>query len=524
MKKTHTLFNFRKDIDIRLKSNFLLFVFVLILTSVSNAQVVNIVATNDDFSATDVNGIIGGIAGNVFTNDTVDGLTATTTTVIPTLLLNGTLAGVTISANGDVNVPVGTPSRIFTLTYKICENGNVTNCKNAEIIVKVDSDDDGDGVLDSVDICNGFDDNLDNDLDGIPDGCDTDDDNDNILDINEGCPPEINSTYKKIYFADGTIDISAPADVNLVYSTTTDFVNIIGGESAPDNHLFLNGFDPIGGQAKMDFNITIPYVITIQNVLIFQAYLFDNRRDFSGDYDLPIKMTINTDVAGAFSEDQILSTAQTQDLDDGKWILVEYRIQIPGTEKREISVNNITMEIEVNSDGVSPIFLETTSEVFGIIPIAFISDLNGLECTLDTDGDSIINSLDDDDDGDGVLTINESVLDCDGDGIPDYLEVTNCDVFPNTFSPNGDGVNDTFEIPILNNYPNFKLEIYNRLGNKVYDYNNKGKTSPLWWDGYSTGRLTLNKSESLPTGTYFYIVYFNDGTTVPIKGWVYLNR
>ena len=523
MKKMHTLFNFRKDINMKERSSFLLLICMLLITNISIAQV-NIVATNDDFSATDVNGVLGGVSGNVFANDTVDGVVATSITAVPTLLTTGGLAGVTISANGDVNVPGGTPSRTFNLTYQICENGNVTNCKNAEIIVKVDSDDDGDGVLDSVDICNGFDDNLDNDLDGIPDGCDTDDDNDSILDINEGCPPEINSTYKKIYFADGTIDTSAPADVNLVYSTTKDFVNEIEGDSAPNNHLFLNGFDPIGGQAKMDFNITVPYVITIQNVLIFQAYLFDNRRDFSGDYNLPIRMTINTDVAGAFSEDQILSTAQTQDLDDGKWVLVEYRIQIPGTEKREISVNNVTMEIEVNSDGVSPIFLETTSEVFGIIPIAFISDLNGLECTLDTDGDSIINSLDDDDDGDGVLTIDESILDCDGDGIPDYLEVINCDIFPNTFSPNNDGVNDLFEIPVLNNYPNFKLEIYNRLGNQVYYYDNSGKTSPLWWDGYSTGRLTLNKSVPVPVGTYYYIVYYNDGTTPPIKGWVYLNR
>ena len=276
MKKRNTLFNISKSI---------LFVCLLLIftaSSLSFAQVANIVATNDDFSTTDVNGIIGGVSGNVFTNDTVDGVTANSTSAVVTLLNTGTLAGATISENGDVNVPGGTPSRTFTLTYKICENGDDTNCKEAKVIVKVDADDDGDGVLDSLDICNGFDDSLDNDLDGIPDGCDDDDDNDNISDTNEGCPPEINSTYKKIYFADGTIDTSGVADVNLVYSTTTDYVNKIGGDSSPDNHLFLNGFDPIGGQAKMDFDITIPYVLTIQNVLVFKAYLFDNRRDFSG--------------------------------------------------------------------------------------------------------------------------------------------------------------------------------------------------------------------------------------------------
>ncbi|WP_133354339.1 T9SS type B sorting domain-containing protein [Seonamhaeicola sediminis] len=46
-------------------------------------------------------------------------------------------------------------------------------------------DSDGDGVLDVVDLCPGFDDMADNDGDGYPDGCDLDDDNDGILDINE---------------------------------------------------------------------------------------------------------------------------------------------------------------------------------------------------------------------------------------------------------------------------------------------------------------------------------------------------
>ena len=519
----HTLFNFRKDINMRERSSLFLLICMLLITSIGNAQV-NIVATNDNFSATDVNGILGGVSGNVFTNDTVDGVIATSTNAIPTLLASGGLAGVTISENGDVNVPAGTPSRIFNLTYKICENGNVNNCKNAEIIVKVDADEDGDGVLDSVDVCDGFDDSVDSDLDGIPDGCDDDDDNDGVLDVGEGCTEQTKNTYRKIYFADGTIDTSGDTDVNLVYSTITDYTNIIGGDPAPGNHLFLNGFDPVGGQAKMVLNINTPYVLNINKVVTLKAYLFDNRRDFSGDYDLPIKATINTVSSGSVSVDQVLTSEQTEDLDQGKWIEIEYKIPIPGASPQQIEVSNITIEIEVNSDGVSPVFIETISEVFGIIPRELVSDITGGECTQDTDGDGKLDVYDPDDDDDGVLTIDEWMLDCDGNGIQDHLEVTNCDVFPNTFSPNRDGINDVFEIPILNNYPNFKLEIYNRLGNQVYDYDNRGKTSPLWWDGYSTGRLTLNKSEPVPVGTYYYIVYYNDGTTPPIKGWVYLNR
>ncbi|MDD7915662.1 hypothetical protein [Polaribacter ponticola] len=299
MKKRYRLFNFKKKINNREYSRFLLFIFLLFLTSLSSAQV-NIIALDDDFSVTNVNGIVGGVAGNVLVNDTVDGVTASSATITTTLLSTGNLAGVTISENGDVNVPAGTPSKVFILTYSICENGNENNCKNAEIKVKVDADIDGDGVLDSLDICEGFNDLEDNDSDGIPNGCDDDDDNDGVLDIDEGCTEQVTNSYKKIYFSDGTIDTSGDTDVNLVYSTISNYVNLIGGDLAPGNNLFLNGFDPIGGPGKMVFNITTPYLLKVNETITIRAYLFDNRRDFSGDYVLPISATINTVSSGSF--------------------------------------------------------------------------------------------------------------------------------------------------------------------------------------------------------------------------------
>lgn len=96
---------------------------------------------------------------------------------------------------------------------------------------------------------------------------------------------------------------------------------------------------------------------------------------------------------------------------------------------------------------------------------------------------------------------------------------------PEAFSPDGDGVNDTFEMPGLGAlYPDFNLEIYNRWGNKVYEYSNNGKASPEWWDGYSKGNLTLSKNKKLPTGTYFYVLQLNKDNLSPISNWVYLNR
>ncbi|UJH89765.1 gliding motility-associated C-terminal domain-containing protein [Antarcticibacterium sp. 1MA-6-2] len=88
---------------------------------------------------------------------------------------------------------------------------------------------------------------------------------------------------------------------------------------------------------------------------------------------------------------------------------------------------------------------------------------------------------------------------------------------PEGFSPNGDGTNDTFEIPnIRRDYPNYNIEIYNRWGNMVY----KGNQD---WDGVSNQSTTLG-DEVLPAGVYFYILNYNDGQTSPVQGKVYLSR
>ncbi|MBL4745879.1 MAG: DUF11 domain-containing protein, partial [Flavobacteriaceae bacterium] len=98
---------------------------------------------------------------------------------------------------------------------------------------------------------------------------------------------------------------------------------------------------------------------------------------------------------------------------------------------------------------------------------------------------------------------------------------------PEGFSPNGDGDNDEFVIDHLEAlYPNFSLEIVNRWGNIVYKYTHNGNpsVSPQWWDGYSDGRMTIKDSQKVPTGTYFYTLYFNVDGKEPYTNWIYLRR
>lgn len=80
-------------------------------------------------------------------------------------------------------------------------------------------------------------------------------------------------------------------------------------------------------------------------------------------------------------------------------------------------------------------------------------------------------------------------------------------VIYNLVSANGDGKNDFFRIDNINDFPNNKVEIFNRWGAKVYDTSNYNSNGNVFM-GYSEGRGTINKKEQLPTGTYYYIVNY----------------
>ncbi|RXK86661.1 PKD-like domain-containing protein [Filimonas effusa] len=85
---------------------------------------------------------------------------------------------------------------------------------------------------------------------------------------------------------------------------------------------------------------------------------------------------------------------------------------------------------------------------------------------------------------------------------------------PTAFTPNGDGFNDKWNIPGLNKFPNARVEIFNRWGTRLYL--SKGYSEP--WDGKYNGSL-------VPTGTYYYVIYLNDGINMkPVGGWVEVMR
>jgi len=71
---------------------------------------------------------------------------------------------------------------------------------------------------------------------------------------------------------------------------------------------------------------------------------------------------------------------------------------------------------------------------------------------------------------------------------------------PNIFTPNGDNVNDTWNIKYLESYPNATVDIFNRNGLKIFS--SKGYKVPF--DG-------TYQNEPLPVGVYYYIINPQNG-------------
>ena len=97
----------------------------------------------------------------------------------------------------------------------------------------------------------------------------------------------------------------------------------------------------------------------------------------------------------------------------------------------------------------------------------------------------------------------------DGCTTTEFITIDNvtCSI-PKGISPNGDGLNDTWDISGLNAR---KVQIFNRYGVEVYSRPNytsefEGKT---------------NNGSELPTGTYYYVITLD---TEAKTGWLYINR
>jgi len=91
--------------------------------------------------------------------------------------------------------------------------------------------------------------------------------------------------------------------------------------------------------------------------------------------------------------------------------------------------------------------------------------------------------------------------------------VSPCLLIPEAFSPNGDLINDVWNILNIEKYPETEITVFNRWGQPVWK-SGIGGANP--WDGRSNGK-------SLPVDSYFYLIELHNGSK-PISGSVTIVR
>ncbi len=174
---------------------------------------------------------------------------------------------------------------------------------------------------------------------------------------------------------------------------------------------------------------------------------------------------------------------------------------------------------DVDDDGL-PTYNDLDSDADGIddaIEAGFDS-----KNPVDTDQDGMPDFVDLDSDSDGKLDSEEGTGDCDKDNILNYIDSDDlCRMkIADAFSPNGDGKNDEWIIQGIENYPENKVTIFNRWGNKIFEIDGYDNNSRVW-----RGEINTNSGsdKNASYSTYYFIIDLKDGSK-PIAGNILLSR
>lgn len=116
----------------------------------------------------------------------------------------------------------------------------------------------------------------------------------------------------------------------------------------------------------------------------------------------------------------------------------------------------------------------------------------------------------------GVDSFQYQICSVDGDSTAwVVIEINDCKI-PNTFSPNGDGKNDFFDVPCIEGVAS--LSVFNRWGAAVYKNDRYDDITDKFDGKY--------KGADLPDGTYYYILKYTNqlGLAIDRSGFVVIHR
>jgi gliding motility-associated-like protein len=407
-------------------------------------------------------------------------------------------------------------------------NSNQTDSDGDGVGDAEDTDDDNDGVPDTLDAFpTNASESLDSDGDGIGDQADPDADNDGIANENDNCITIANASQTDMD-GDGLGDVC---------DTDAD----------GDGYTYYN--EASCGTSDFDVN-SIP--LDTDGDLI--ADCVDQDDDNDEFYDVNDRFPLNSLEWADNDADGIGDNADTDDDNDGWLDTLE---DASGTDPKDNNDFPIDTDLDgdpdsTDADDDNDTYLDTEdsfpldrnewsdNDNDGIGDNADLDDDND-DCLdivddfpfdpafcRDIDGDGIEDVFDFDSDNDGIpdsedafpLDPNASE-DSDGDGIADSIdEDDNNDGFPDDTSiistaltPNQPGLESTWKIINLEDYPFTSVRVYAADGSLVYESANYQND----WTG-----INIRTGNGLPTGPYYYRISLG-GTSSEVKeGWLYI--
>ena len=226
-------------------------------------------------------------------------------------------------------------------------------------------------------------------------------------------------------------------------------------------------------------------------------------------------------------QDNVLPIAKTKDLtveldDSGNASITVNQINNGSSDNCSVaSVSLDKLSFDCTNVGVNTVLL-TVKDKAGNIATA-IAKVTVVNKFGDNDNDGIPDNCDDDDDNDGIkdsvdncpITFNPYQEDRNHNGIGDACDKDQVNI-SEAFTPNGDGINDTWVISNIEYYPASTVRVFNRWGTEVFVARNYQND----WDGHYKGN-----SSSLPeSSSYYYQIDLDGDGAIDRQGWIYINR
>ena len=473
---------------------------------------------------------VGGTTSSVLETITIDGHTPSSQSV--TITFGNLPVGIQTTTSGGFRVPAGTPTGIHTVTYTVCEVLNPDHCVTSIATIAVGNvpvvtpnaftytgtatvttpsilDDDTVGTQSATTGTGG---NVVINITSTPTGTVVPslDANNGRVTIPAGTPPGIYTiTYDVCTTATPTactpgavvitipnVPVITPDDMVYTDTTTTTAGNILTNDRVGTQSATA------GNGGNVSITVTIPATpkapgATVPTLNPNTGVVTVPAGTLSGTYTITYK---------------ICTTATPTSCDTGI-----VTITVSGTVTDAPDTNDVTAYTRINT----PVTVGVTSSTTVTVSIP----------SQPANGTAVSN-------GDGTITYTPN----NGFKGTDSFEYSLCNaagcrtatisvrvtselIIYNGVSIGGSDKNNHFHIEGIENYPNNTVRIYNRWGVKVFEmsgYNNTTKA----FKGVSDARATLEASDNLPQGTYYYIIEYVDehNKTQTETGWLYLKK